>query len=307
MPFTKIYDVNFSNGNLHPHLNLKNWPNMKLTSTSNPAPEGLVLEVIRGPVTDENINGDHPALNTIDTVETPGIISNARSDIFIQFPKRGLPIDSRLSMSVTFDLPQAEGFLPDGGLVPINLPGISPAGPVSIPEPWGIGLSISPTSDLSSNYKVITTCQFHRVLNGIRLNTPTEQGVGTLQSDKATPLETPLNYSSYRGGYTVLPNGREVQSEPPLFTLTFSFCGWGTIANKHSVGCGFLKIAHSWKPEAEDHRVFSSNALIQVLDPVTFFRTEIRSLGISVGTVNGVGKISARMRSFSLSINESIV
>ena len=317
MPFVKTYDVDFANGNLHPNLNLLNWPDLTMSGDVTKTTEGLILHVVRGPVTDENL-GTHPPLTSIDTVELPGSSSLPKSSVFIKVPGRGLPLDTRLFMSITFDLPNAEEFLPDNIPVPPvrplsgNLSGthgpFGGGGGIEFPgpEPWAVVLSISPTSDLSSEYSVHTTCQFHKVFNCVRLNTPSSQGIRRLQSDQAAPLESPLNYSSYRGGYTVLPNGSEIQTEPPLFTLSTSFCGWDTIKLGHSVGCGFLKISRSWRPEVEDHRVFSNNSFIPILDPETPSRNAIRALGISVATQQGIGRMSARIRSFSLSFNNSI-
>ena len=157
----------------------------------------------------------------------------------------------------------------------------------------------------AGDHMVNVTCQFNRIFNGVRLNTP-----GALQTDKASCLESPLNYSSYQGGYTVLPNGREFHSEPPVFALEASFCGWNTAVRQHAVGSGALRIVRSWMEDRADHRVFSTDALNAVLPSTTLVTAaapvSIRGLGVQVVTVNGVGVMQARIRAFSLSLNHSI-
>lgn len=318
MPFVETYSVNFGNGNVHPHVDLHGWSDMALfpptpddTAQRIPDPSGYIFRITRK--------------------LTARADESARNIAYVVPPAAGVPLDARLFMRVTFDLPRAEGFsLADHGPLgdeveplreqasaehgpfagEIGLPGSVEAGhpgpsvgEVSVPEPWVVALSVSPASDLLSDSMLVLTCQFNSRLNGVRLNTPRNaQGTGPLQTDTALCLETPLNYDIYQGGYMAFPNGTDGVVDPPIFSLEHSFCGWNAAANKHTPGCGWLKIYRSWQPEAQDHRVFSSDAFTSSPGQVT----AIGALGVSLVTLNGFGRMSVRLRTFSIWVNESL-
>jgi hypothetical protein len=144
---------------------------------------------------------------------------------------------------------------------------------------------------------VHVTCQFNRQFDGVRLNTPTG-----LQTDQAGLLESPLDFDRYQGGPVVLPDGTQKVVEPPIFTLEHSFCGRDAAANKHVVGGGRLAIARTWLPEVRDHRVYSSDALRRAGPPVS----SVGALGVSLGTLKGVGTMRVRLRTFSVWFNASL-
>ena len=263
MPFVETYAVKFSTGNLLPHVNVNNWPDMELSTPTDSTPDssGLTLEISRQPPDD------------------PG----KRNSVFV-VPPGGVPLDSRLLMRLTFDRPRA---IPQGVL----LPGVLP------PEPWAVALHVSPANDLLGDRMVHVTCQFNRRFDGVRLNTPTG-----LQTDQAGLLESPLDFDRYQGGPMVLPDGTVEVVEPPIFTLEHSFCGRDTAANKHVVGSGRLAIARTSQPEVRDHRVYSSDALRHAGPPVS----SIGALGVSLGTIDGIGTMKVRLRTFSVWFNASL-
>lgn len=301
MPFIETYSVRFANGNLHPHVNLRGWPDMLVSA---PTPDDQAQSFV-------DAWGRVLRITRIATAEGP-----ARNNLYL-VPPGGLTLDHRFFLRVTFDLPLAEGFSPAGELEPIppmtlspdvhgplegsiELPG-SPGGPsgLSVPEPWAVVLSVSAATDLLGDRMVNLTCQFNRQFNGVRLNTPSDLlGIGALQKDKAACLEMPLDYSSYQGGYMAFPNGTDGFVEPPVFSLEHSFCGWNAGANGHTPGYGSLKIVRAKQFEVSDHRVFSSNALTAPA-PVT----SIGALGVSLVTLNGVGRMRVRLRTFTIWFN----
>ena len=315
MPFKEIYAVSFENLNLHPHLNLLNWPDMQLMVTPDSQGEwlphwaGTTLRITRGPVVDAT---------------TPAVKNNA----FVVPPVGSLPIESRLLLRATFDSPLAEGFDSDGNLHPIPSfgtgsdhgplggefedPGKSvvidpdpnaapaiPASQLSIPEPWAVALNIGVDGNFLSDTTLHMTCQFNRrPPTGVRLNTPSG-----LQTDQANYLESPLNYKSYQGGLISPFDDRWIQ--PPVFSLAHSFCGIAGNDGEilHTSGSGFLKLTRIWPPELRDHRVYSSRSLTDDTEDII---TSIGALGVTVATNTGVGRMSARLRSFSVWINEPL-
>lgn len=318
MPFVEMYSVNFGNGNVHPHVDVNGWSDMALfpstpdaTADRSPDASGYNFRITR-------------------ELSVPAGTS-ARNSAYVVPPAGGLSLDTRLLLRATFDRPSAEGFSladhgPLGGEVePIAAaasakrasprgkaesrevsrtlsPGPSVAD-VSVPEPWAVALSVSPTSDLLSDRMVNLTCQFNRVFDGVRLNTPKDpQGTGSLQADKAACLESPLDYGLYQGGYMAFPNGTDGVVDPPIFSLEHSFCGWNAETNDHTPGSGTLKIYRSWQPEVQDHRVFSSDAIASYPGQVT----AIGALGVSLVTLSGFGRMSVRLRTFSIWVNESV-
>jgi hypothetical protein len=316
MPFVETYSVDFRNGNVHPHLNLNGWSDMQLFPPTPdefadrfPDPSGYIFTITRN----LTVPAEVPARNNAYVV--PG----------------GLSLDLRLFMRVTFDLPRAEGFSLfdhgplEGEFEPIEgassaehgrlggeieppgslSPGLGPiGGKFSVPEPWAVVLNVSPTSDLLSDWMVNLTCQFNRnpQFNGVRLNTPRVQDIGALQTDKAAPLESPLDYGIYQGGYMAFPNGTDGVVDPPVFSLEHSFCGNKAEDNKHTPGSGSLKILRTWQSEVQDHRVFSNDALISYPGQLT----SIGALGVSLVTLSGYGRMSVRLRTFSIWVNDSV-
>ncbi|HSE41969.1 MAG TPA: hypothetical protein VLH08_14490, partial [Acidobacteriota bacterium] len=131
---------------------------------------------------------------------------------------------------------------------------------------------------------------------GVRLNTPF-----SLQSDQPAYLESPLNYKSYQGGLLAPYDDRWIA--PPILSLAHSFCGIGANDIAHTSGCGFLKLTRIWPPELRDHRVYSSNTLIHQGSAAI---TSVGALGVSIATLRGEGRVSARLRSFSVSINHAL-
>src|SRR5829696_6726487 len=105
MPFVQIYAVRFRNGNLHPHVNPKGWPDMVYSpsTASNqaqriPHPQGLTLKITRGLA-----------------VDAP----SAMNSIYVVPPAGNVRLDTRLFIRITFDLPRAEGLpLGDHGPLP---------------------------------------------------------------------------------------------------------------------------------------------------------------------------------------------
>lgn len=199
--------------------------------------------------------------------------SPGNSSAYINFPD-GMPTKTRLLMITTFDLPTAD---PD-------------------PGQWAVVLAVSPEINLSSPYTVDVTCQFNKVDNGVRLNTPKP---GKVQLDTAAFLESPLDYSRYL-----------VRPRTPVFTLKHSFCGGNlmeivdNVQINHTASCGFLEIARHPHSLAEDHRVFSDSSLFSKFESNPQ-NAAIRALGVSVANT-GIGKVSARVRTFSVWINESL-
>lgn len=267
-PFVEAYSVDFANGNRHPHVNLNGWPDMDFS-----------------PVTD----ADHAQ-----RVSDPeGIVlaltrdwlarKTALNSVYVKLPasgKQSVLLESRLLMRVTFDVPQAKGLQ-------------SPPAHGSTPEPWAVALNVSPVDAIPppitvpATQMVNVTCQFHRKdqLSGVRLNTP-----GALQPDGPAHLESPLNYGDYQAS-SIAP--------PALFTLEHWFCGKGLAGNKHIPGGCSLKISRGAQCEGIDQRVYSSD----VLSAAAASTSTIGALGVSLVTKDGFGRISVRLRTFSIWIN----
>jgi hypothetical protein len=314
MPFKEIYAVSFEYHNLHPNLNLYNWPDMQEIATpANQAQSqadwaGTTFLITRGPVIDP-------------------VPPTAMSSVFVIPPADSLPIESRLLLRATFDKPMAEFFDADGNLHPVPSlgtgpdhgplggefeepgksvaiepePNTAPAIPASqlTPEPWAVVLNAGVDGNFLTATTVFVSCQFHRRgPSGVRLNTP-----GSLQNDQANYLESPLNYKSYQGGLIAPRDDRWIQ--PPLFSLAHSFCGIGANQSEilHTSGSGFLKLTRIWPPELRDHRIYSCKSLT---DDSANMITSIGAVGISIVTNSGIGRLSARFRSFSVSINDPL-
>jgi hypothetical protein len=284
MPFVETYSVNFANGNLQPHLNVLNWPALELSNSDDTESDafGRTLKLTR----DDEKDGAHNSVALI--------------------PPAGFPLDVRMWLRVSFDLPFASRL---------------PEAPEGInPEAWAVALRVSPKAQLLDNDTFDVTCQFTRGSGGgVRLNTPAnslpeEPRRGTLQRDQAAFLESPLDYNRYQGGLIALPfgTGPFVEVDPPLFTLEHSFCGWNFRNNGHTVGAGFLRINRPpierapWPLEVRDHRVYSSDTLKFALSDETFVQARIRAVGVSLATRMGLGNMSVRLRSLQVWFNDSM-
>jgi hypothetical protein len=267
MPPVMVYAVNFNNGNLHPIWNPNGWADMRM-STQVPG------------VTESWADGSGLGLRFIRTA-TPMAGAPADNSVYVMPPPGAVSLDTRFSMTVAFDLPLAEG-LPDGG-------------GATIPEPWAVALSVRGAGALGER-AVHVTCQFNvkGELNGVRLNTPSAlQNLSTtLPKVQAAPLDRPLDYSRYRRA--------EGEAEPPLFILEHAFCGIGAVQYGHAPGSGSLTLRSSREPEKRDHRVYSTAALSNGLAVTDNF---IAAFGVSVVTLSGIGRVSARLRGFELSFN----
>jgi hypothetical protein len=147
------------------------------------------------------------------------------------------------------------------------------AGAPGVPEPWAVALNVKfGDENFVANEPMTTvTCQFNRQFNGVRLNTP-----GHLEGDPAAVLVSPLNYPHL---------------SPGRLTLAHYFCGRNA-AGRYSTGFGTLSIS---PPIAlSDERLYSSVGLSGGQ------QTWIGALGITVVTLNGVGRIAARLRNFTV-------
>jgi hypothetical protein len=314
MPFKKIYEVNFSHGNLSPQINSFQWPQMHLMASDNdlveqfPEPLGMNLRITRG-------------LN---------VSPEVTNSVVVSFPDP-LPLSSRIQTHVSFDLPRAGGiaWMPVPSYenekgeenqsqtdhsfsIPRNVveemgggAGIEPG--IAIPEPWGVALHISNKDHLlDSKSNAVVSCQFHRKgdQSGVRLNTSL-----SLQSDQSYYLESPLNYQQYQAGFS--PN---VNAEPssdqypihpisaPIFLLEHSFCGFEMENQNHFPGCGFLTICMAMNHEVRTHRVYSANKLHTptIVNTNSMNTNSIKALGVNLSTLNGRGWMSIRLRSFEV-------
>jgi hypothetical protein len=276
MPPLLTYAVNFNNGNLHPHVNLNGWPDMQFS----PELAGVA----------EHSVDPYGLTMTFTRTASPPAGAPTESAVYLppprfSVPPHSYPLDTRLFMSVKFDLPKAE-------LIP---------GADTLPQPWAVALVVKGGGG-SGDQEVYVTCQFRNdpsqpQLNGVRLNTPKDPttGIGALQNDKGLPLDSPLDYSNYGESWLWGPRAS--------FRLEHAFCGFDSALNKHVPGSGALTIVSLFGLlSREDRRVYSSNALSSGGSDSSF----IQALKISVTTRNGIGRISARLRQFALSFNQSV-
>lgn len=164
MPSERVYEVDFSGGNLSPSLDARGWGDMRIgrsgpgVGSSAADPQGLKLSVIFD---------DQPAA----------------IGVYAVLPEGNLPLASRLTTSVEFDRPE-------------GLPGTSGS---DRPEPWAVVLQVKFGDEefVPNEPSVNVTCQFRPV--GTRLNTP-----GHLQGDQAATLIAPLDYASLFPGVFTL-------------------------------------------------------------------------------------------------------
>ncbi len=317
MPFIETYAIDFSQLSsleaLTPQTDTLGWQGMQ--SASSPA------------AVQPTMSADEGGLNL--AVTRDGITGgggSAQLSIYVAPPIGSVPLRTRLFIRATFDRPQGVGF----GTGPIGDPpgnvgsatrrtfaghgpsaaeSVESAGvasrnsalfPDAAPEPWALGLNVAPSGIVPDPNMINVTCQFHRNPDGVRLNTPTG-----LQLDQPSNLESPLDYGRYQGGYMAFPDGTDGVVDPPIFTLEHSFCGWGwdTLedALKHNPGAGFLKINRTYPPhEVWDHRAYSTNKLRGAEPPPV---VHVGAVGVTLVTQQGFGRISVRLRTFSVSFN----
>lgn len=266
MPPVETYAVSFKHGNLHPEANANNWPDMQQSSQVPGVSEsvaesiGIKLRCVR----DATVPSGTRVMNQLSV--TP--------------PRGAVPLDCRIFLSATFDLPYALP-LPD-----------SP----KFPEPWAVALTVyGDGGGVRTEAAVHVTCQFNRKYDGVRLNTPS--GLQQSPVDQGRPIDSPLDYRKWQyrriNRWLYLPARR--------FTLEHAFCGWGLRDHGHVTGSGSLTMRDWRANEVRDHRVYSS-ADLSGGERAT---THIRSVGVALVTVSGVGEIGVRMRSFSVSFNVS--
>lgn len=154
---------------------------------------------------------------------------------------------------------------------PNAIPPQPPAG--GVPEPWALALNVKFGNEqfVVGEPMIPVTCQFNRQFNGTRLNTP-----GHLEGDQAAVLVSPLDYS---------------QLSPGRFRLEHHFCGIKA-SRGYAIGYGTLSVGPPIRKD--DQRVYSNAGLSGGQ------QTWIGALGITVVTLNGVGQIMARLRTFSV-------
>jgi hypothetical protein len=287
VPPVESYSVNFANGNLRPHWNSYLWDAMKEGESSpDDSPNswgdyaGLNLTISRAITTSlDATTGRPPATKSVYLIPPPGVVT----------------LDNRLMMRVEFDLPLAEPWVASPADKRATLQPF--AGDSTGPEPWAVALNVKfgYENDRTTDRAVTVTCQFSRDDDGVRLNTP-----GSLQKgERAGCLDSPLDYAKYQAR-----RDSEILDKlypPKRFILEHAFCGYGAAAaaNGHTPGSGSLIIRQAgWFPEPDktDHRVYSSSALSAVGEP----ETSIGALGVSLVTAIGVGRLTVRLRTFTL-------
>ncbi len=188
----------------------------------------------------------------------------ASHSVFVLLPANSCPVQTRLRLRTQFDRPEA-----------VRLPVPESLDPATTdPEPWAVALNIKlgGLPDVYQEPMMTVTCQFNRDRNGVRLNTP-----GSLQRDDAKVMLTPLDYGHFGA---------------KRFVLEHTYCGFNIDTIGHSAGSGALSIA-GLDP---DQRVFSNNKLS--------VGQWIGALGISIATIDGIGRLSVHLRKFSVEIWE---
>ena len=289
MPADQIYSVDFANGNLTPSVDELNWgdmlpghsaPESGHAFNSQAESEGLRLRISRADGSGTFVSNSVYVIPS--SIHPPTSSAHARA---VGELLGDHPLGTRLLLKVEFDSPNASPFPHPEKIDPLK------------PEAWAVVLKLKLSdnpNDAKADAVVNVTCQFNNKDNpnageGARLNTP-----GSEQRDQAAPLDAPLDYDQYQGSSS---------RRPTLFVLEHAFCGIQagpapvpatTNLNApvgHSAGCGFLNIGGK-----KDLRVFSSTGLSQVAN------ASIGALGIAVITQSGVGKISVRLRRFSVAI-----
>ncbi|HKP37299.1 MAG TPA: hypothetical protein VJT71_10600 [Pyrinomonadaceae bacterium] len=163
-------------------------------------------------------------------------------------------------------------------------------------EAWAIAVGLSKNDNLmgDTTSNSVVTCQFRRDFGaGVRLNTP-----GPLQKfstgpdeipDVAAALLTPLNYEDLYG---------------MVFKLDHFFCGYPGVMNCpsqpdtiiHTTGFGMLKMSdQDGNLQREDYRAYSSKVFYSA-----GVGSPIKSLGAHVSNTGGMGRMSIRIRRFTV-------
>jgi hypothetical protein len=267
MPPVLIYTVDFSNGNLTPSLDVNGWGAMQMGNSG----------AAEKPESYHDSKG--LTLSVFRSSATPPA-HDANQSVSVMLGNNVLPVASRLLLRTEFDRPWAQQtYIP---LTPTNNQ-TAGSNTTQAGAPWavGIGPKFGGVNDTPADKRVPVTCQFNNVVgNGVRLNTP-----GSLQSGATAPVDSPLDYANY---WPANPGS--------VFTLEQAYSGIKPAArpagNGHVVGCGYLTIGNR-----NDQRVFSNEAFSGA-----GAQAWIDALGVSIVTTSGVGQISARLRSFSVSI-----
>lgn len=152
---------------------------------------------------------------------------------------------------------------------------IAPQPPAAgAPEPWAVALNLKLDDEdfVAGEPMVPVTCQF--VPDGVRLNTP-----GDLEGHPPTMLITPLAYEPL---------------SPVRYQLEHHFCG-ASADRGYTIGYGTLSVGPPVKKN--DQRVYSSAGLTPGLP-----QAGVGALGVTIVTGRGSGHISARLRSFTVSV-----
>lgn len=264
MPFSEVYAVNFANGNFLPHVNLMSWPAMQRF----PAADTQDVQQVADP--------DGLVLKISRTNPASAAVLNS----VLVAPPGGLTPGVRIMTRVTFDLPFAAGIPNPNG------------GGTTFPEAWAVALANSQGVTLAEVEAVHLTCQFFRrgSRNGVRLNTPSG-----IQKDQAALLVEPIDYNSFQG----LPNPPHgpANNPPglvPLFTLEHSFSDGRDGGLSYLPGWGSLRIYRNPQYDKSDHRVYVTDDLIA---------GPLLAAGVTVVTLSALGRMQARLRTFSVLIN----
>ena len=194
-----------------------------------------------------------------------------------------------------------------------DLPDATPEDPNAPVPIWAVALRVKlgNATDIPGDQTLINvTCQFNK--DGVRLADPSR--AQDAPSNTPTNLDSPLSYGSYRPGCFGWWG-------PTKFNLDFAYSGiqaGPAPAHPHqvgedlgyAVGCGFLEMLDLPKwgglfdgpklllnlQNKYDRRLFSSTNLS------TTDQSWIGALGVSIGTINYVGTMTARLKRFSVSL-----
>jgi len=286
MPYREIYFVDFSGGKLTPDVDEWNWGAMRI---SDPDPNAGAYVITDHPDDPEGFGYNF----RVERKKTTPSNVAGRLSVFVTQPK-GPPPEPKLDFSVrlrlqaVFDYPEAEGYDDNDVLhrVSYGTVGATPDADEGLtrPEPWAVGVVVSPNVNLSDDTKIVTTtCQFNMapLKGGIRLNTPR-----SLQDDSPVQYLAPLDYYWFDldGGF-------------PKFIVENFFCGVDVTAHpqpKRVCGLGTFKTDnYSGEPEM---RAYSSDVFQKQGNP------PIGALGISVVSTSGKGRFKVRLRTFKVSI-----
>jgi len=267
MPSTRVYFVDFADGNVIPSLDVLEWGQMKTGETSGPGhsiasdPEGLIVGANR----------------------LSGWSAQVSTSVYVM--PRELPVESRFAIRLGFDTPFAAGHFDDK-------------------NPWAVGLLVKKDAsvhDTPGEPVIATTCQF-RTENGntgvgIRLNTPAnQQGDNKLT---ATNLASSADYSPYSGDNGLVPR--------VPFTLEFLFCGAGAVSPLgFAVGYGSLRIGEQSDQRVFSHKGLWPPPLLPTVavgeGPTIGALGASVVIAGSDGPPRGADEIRARLRTFAVDL-----